>query len=169
MKLSTAWNAWRHGRAEGQPKCGGSRWGFFLPRFGLLSRAVLEPEAVVPGLQYMAVIGEPIEERCRHLGVAGNAGPFAEAQAGGDDDAGQTLWGSSEPVPRPTKLAVHREFKGKSASHAQHHRRRSPPPRRKELLFPIQSTLLHFGIRSARRTSAGPPETCAVLSTRSKR
>src|SRR3546814_10487772 len=67
---------------------GGSRWGFLLSGFGLLSGAVFEPEAVVAGLQDVAVMGEPIEERGRHLGVAEHAGPFAEAEVGGDDDAG---------------------------------------------------------------------------------
>jgi len=33
-------------------------------------------------------VGEAIEERCRHLGVAEHAGPFAEAEIGRDDDAG---------------------------------------------------------------------------------
>ncbi len=30
---------------------------------------------------------EPVEQRGGHLGIAKNAGPFAEAQVGGDDDA----------------------------------------------------------------------------------
>ena len=33
-------------------------------------------------------MGEAIEEGCRHLGIAEDGGPFAEAQVGGDDDAG---------------------------------------------------------------------------------
>ena len=33
-------------------------------------------------------MGEPIEERGGHFGVTEDAGPFAEAQVGGDDDAG---------------------------------------------------------------------------------
>lgn len=33
-------------------------------------------------------MGEAIEERRRHLGVAEHAGPFAEAEIGRDDDAG---------------------------------------------------------------------------------
>ena len=31
---------------------------------------------------------EAIEQRSRHLGIAEDARPFAEAQVGGDDDAG---------------------------------------------------------------------------------
>ena len=34
------------------------------------------------------MMGEAIEERRRHFGVAKNPGPFAEAQVCGDDDAG---------------------------------------------------------------------------------
>ena len=33
-------------------------------------------------------MGEAIEERGRHLGVAEDAGPFAEGEVGGDDDGG---------------------------------------------------------------------------------
>ena len=70
---------------------GGSRRGFLLSGFGLLSRAVPEPEAVVAGLEDVAVMGKPIEKRGGHLGVAEHAGPFAEAQVGGDDNAGALI------------------------------------------------------------------------------
>jgi hypothetical protein len=33
-------------------------------------------------------VGEPVEQRGGHLGIAEHAGPFAEAEVGGDDDAG---------------------------------------------------------------------------------
>ena len=36
----------------------------------------------------MASVGEPIEKSGGHLCVAEDAGPFAEAQIGRDDDAG---------------------------------------------------------------------------------
>jgi len=67
---------------------GGSRWGFLLSGFGLLGGAVLEPEAVVAGLEDVAVMGKPIEQRGGHFGVAEHTGPFAEAEVGGNDDAG---------------------------------------------------------------------------------
>src|SRR3546814_8757072 len=67
---------------------GGSRWVFLLCEFGLLSRAVLEAEAVVSGLQDVAVVGEPIEECGGHLRVTEHAGTLTEAAVGGDDDAG---------------------------------------------------------------------------------
>src|SRR5208283_3240543 len=50
--------------------------------------AGLEAEAVVSGFQDVAVMGQAIEQGRRHLGVAKNPGPFAEAEVGGDDDAG---------------------------------------------------------------------------------
>jgi hypothetical protein len=32
------------------------------------------------------VVGQAVEQRGRHLGVAEHAGPFTERQIGGDDD-----------------------------------------------------------------------------------
>lgn len=75
---------------------------FFLRRFGLMRRAVLEAEAVVSGFEDVAMVGEPVEQRGGHLGVAEDAGPFAEAQIGANDDAGVLVsllsrWKSSAP------------------------------------------------------------------------
>ena len=70
-------------RCPGRVKKGISRSGY-----GLLGRAVLEPEAVVAGFVDMAVMGKPIEERGGHLRIAENDGPFTEAEVGGDDEAG---------------------------------------------------------------------------------
>jgi len=53
-----------------------------------MGRAVLEAEAIVSGFQDVAVVGEPVEQRGGHLCVAEHAGPFTEAEVGGDDDAG---------------------------------------------------------------------------------
>ena len=36
-------------------------------------------------------MGKPVEQRRGHLGVTEDAGPFAEAEIGGDDDAGALL------------------------------------------------------------------------------
>jgi hypothetical protein len=47
---------------------------------------VFEPPAFVAGLHDLAVMGEAIEERCRHFGIAEDAGPFGEGEIGGDDD-----------------------------------------------------------------------------------
>ena len=50
--------------------------------------AVFESPALVAGLDDVAVVGEPVEERGGHLGVAEDDGPFAEREIGGDDDGG---------------------------------------------------------------------------------
>src|SRR6185437_12815406 len=61
---------------------------FLLCGFGGFCRAVLETEAVVSGFEDMTAVGEPIEERGRHLRVAEHGRPLAEAEIGGDNDAG---------------------------------------------------------------------------------
>ena len=53
---------------------------------GWHSGAVLKAPALVSGLNDFAVMGQPVEQRGCHLGVAEHAGPFAEGQVGGDDD-----------------------------------------------------------------------------------
>ena len=50
------------------------------------SSAVLEAPAFVAGLDDVAVMGEAIEQRGRHLRIAEDARPFAEGEIGGDDD-----------------------------------------------------------------------------------
>ena len=52
------------------------------------SASVLAAPAVVTGLNDVAVVGEAIEERGRHLGIAEHAGPFPEGEIGSDDDGG---------------------------------------------------------------------------------
>ncbi len=48
--------------------------------------SVLEPQALVAGLDDVAVMRQSIEQRRRHLRVAEHAGPLAEREIGGDDD-----------------------------------------------------------------------------------
>jgi len=60
------------------------------------SGAVLEAPALVAGLDDLAVVGEPVEQRGRHLGVAEDAGPFAEGEIGGDDDRGTLVEAADE-------------------------------------------------------------------------
>lgn len=57
--------------------------GFLLCFFGLVGRAVLEPEAVVTGFEDVAMVGQPIEKRGRHLGIAKHTRPLAEAKVCG--------------------------------------------------------------------------------------
>jgi hypothetical protein len=52
------------------------------------SSAVLEAPAFVSGLDDVAVVGEPIEQRRGHLGIDEDVRPFAESQIGCDDDRG---------------------------------------------------------------------------------
>ena len=51
-------------------------------------RTCFEPEAVVPGFQDVAAVGKAVEQAGGHLGITEDAGPFAESEIGGDDDAG---------------------------------------------------------------------------------
>ena len=48
--------------------------------------AAFEAPAVIPGLDDVAMVGQAVEQRGGHLGVAKHAGPFAERKVGGDDD-----------------------------------------------------------------------------------
>src|SRR5260370_42446971 len=61
---------------------------FFLFGFGSFRRAILETEAVFSGFENVAAVGETVEQRGRHLGVAEHGGPLAEAEISRDDDAG---------------------------------------------------------------------------------
>jgi hypothetical protein len=48
--------------------------------------AAFETPAVVAGLDDVAMVGQAVEKRGGHLGVAEHAGPFTEGKIGGDDD-----------------------------------------------------------------------------------
>ena len=52
------------------------------------SSTVLEAPAFVSGLDDVAVVGEPIEQRRRHLGIDEDVRPFAESQVGRHHDRG---------------------------------------------------------------------------------
>ncbi len=52
---------------------------FLLGGFSGLRRAVFEAEAVISGFEDVAAMGEAVEQRRRHLGIAEHARPFAEA------------------------------------------------------------------------------------------
>src|SRR3546814_12193361 len=57
---------------------------------------MLEPPALVAGLDDVAVMGEPIEQRGGHFGIAEHGRPFAERQVGGDDDRGVFVTSADE-------------------------------------------------------------------------
>src|SRR6266496_4323331 len=50
--------------------------------------AAFEAPAVVAGLDDVAVVGEAIEQRSRHLGITEDARPFAEGEVCRDDNRG---------------------------------------------------------------------------------
>jgi Bacterial extracellular solute-binding protein, family 7 len=53
--------------------------------------AAFEPPAIVAGLDDVAVVGQAVEQRGRHLGVAEHGRPFAECEIGGYDDGGALI------------------------------------------------------------------------------
>jgi hypothetical protein len=53
--------------------------------------AGLETPAIVSGLDDVAVVGEPVEQRGRHLGITKDRRPFAEGEVCGDDDGGSLV------------------------------------------------------------------------------
>ena len=90
--------------------CDGQVPVFLLPGFGLLGRAVFESEAVVSGLEDVAVVGQAVEQCGRHLGIAEDARPFAEAQVGGDDDAGALIELAQEMEEQRTAGCTERQI-----------------------------------------------------------
>jgi hypothetical protein len=58
---------------------------------GCCSRAGFEAEAIVPGFQDMATMGQAVEQSRGHLGITEDSRPFAEAEVGSDDDAGALI------------------------------------------------------------------------------
>ena len=48
--------------------------------------AAFEAPTVVAGFHDVAMMGQAVEQRGRHLGITEHAGPFAEREVGGDDD-----------------------------------------------------------------------------------
>ena len=75
---------------------------------------MLEAVAVVARFQDVAVMREPVEQSGGHLGITEDAGPFAEAEIGGDDDAGAFVM-RAELIPKPTMRPALRRLDGTSA------------------------------------------------------
>ena len=71
---------------------GGSRFGQDMVGLLLFAsggfRAGFESEAIIASFENMASVGKPIEQRRGHLRITKDRRPFAEAEIGGDDDAG---------------------------------------------------------------------------------
>ena len=51
--------------------------------------AAFEAPAVIAGLDDIAMVGQAIEQRGGHRGIAEHVGPFAEGEVGGDNDRGR--------------------------------------------------------------------------------
>ena len=65
-----------------------------------------EPVGVVPGLDDMAVVGQPIQQRRGHLGVDEDVGPLGKDQVGRDHHAGVLVeLGQQVEQQRPAGLA----------------------------------------------------------------
>ena len=101
-----------------------SSWYFFLSGFGRCG-AGSEPEAVVTGFEDVTMMGQPIEQRGGHLGIAEHIRPFAEAEVGGNDDAGPLVEFAQRRAP--TGRRPDRGFGGSSnlpmlRRHHGHHR-----------------------------------------------
>ncbi len=71
------------------------------------SRAGLETEAVIAGLQNVA---EPIEQRRGHLRITEDRGPFAEAEVGGDGDAGALVEFAQQMEEQRTARSAERQL-----------------------------------------------------------
>ena len=58
-----------------------------------------------------AAVGKKVEQGGGHLGITEDAGPFAEAEIGGDDDAGAFVM-RAELIPKPTMRPALRRLDG---------------------------------------------------------
>ena len=66
-------------------------WLGWFPVFGLLfclCRTIFETVTVIAGFDDVAMVGQAVEQRDGHLGVAEDLGPFTEGEIGGDNQAG---------------------------------------------------------------------------------
>ena len=74
--------------------------------------AAFESPVVVTGLDDVAVMGQPAEQRGDHFGAAEHAGPFSERKISGDDDGGTPIEPADEmegdlAVEAPVDARVH--------------------------------------------------------------
>jgi hypothetical protein len=68
--------------------------------------AAFKSPAIIAGLDDVAVMSQPIEQRGGHLGIAKHAGLFAEGEIGGDNDGGTLVEPVSRKYPAGTKNNV---------------------------------------------------------------
>ena len=88
-----------------RPHLDGGEHGGMLEASRGRSSAVLEAPALVAGLDNVAVVREPVQQRRRHLCVDEDARPFAEGQVGRDDDGGALIEPADQVEQQmPTRL-----------------------------------------------------------------
>jgi len=56
------------------------------------------------------MVSEPVEQRGGHLGITEHLGPFAEAEIGGDDDAGALVKLAQQVEPQRAALGAERQI-----------------------------------------------------------
>ena len=62
----------------------------------MIVSSALEAPTVIAGLDDVAVVGQAIEQRSRHLGITKDARPFTEGEVCGDDDLGAFIEAADE-------------------------------------------------------------------------
>ena len=79
-----------------------------LPAFGAKPgwhlAAVFEAPALVAGFDDFAMMGEAVEERSCHLGVAKHTGPIGKGQIGDDDDGSALIQPAKEGLNKRLRL-----------------------------------------------------------------
>src|SRR6516225_3746384 len=72
--------------------------------------AAFEAPAVVAGLDDVAVMGQAVEQRGRHFGIAEHARPFPKRKIGGDDDGGALVKPADEVEQKLTAGLCERQI-----------------------------------------------------------
>ena len=80
------------------------------------SGAVFEAPTLVAGLDDFAVVGQAVEQRGRHLGVAKHTRPLAKGEVGGDDNGGALV----EPAHQVEKQLATGVSEGQIAEFVEH-------------------------------------------------
>src|SRR6516164_1330991 len=76
----------------------------------LIVVAAFEAPAVVAGLDDVAVMGQAVEQRGRHFGIAEHARPFPKRKIGGDDDGGALVKPADEVEQKLTAGLCERQI-----------------------------------------------------------
>lgn len=74
-----------------------------------MCRSVFEAEVVVSGFKDVEVMGRAVERASGPLGIAEDAGPFTEAEIGGDDDTGMLVDPTQQVEEKGTARSTERQ------------------------------------------------------------